>query len=94
MTGAIAAAVMSELRSRGYATDGTAPNGTMDLNEEYMRSVELGDLLDLLVSRREKIFRSVDVVGRDIANKSYDDVVIAVDAVKSVIARVSATPLK
>lgn len=94
MTGAIAAAVMGELRSRGYATDGTAPNDTMDLNEDYMRSVELGDLLDLLVSRREKIFRSVDVVGRDIANKSYDDVVIAVDAVKSVIARVSATPLK
>ena len=40
----IASAVMRELVSRGYAADGTAPNGTMDLDEGYMSSIELGDL--------------------------------------------------
>jgi len=86
---AIATEIMRELVSRGYAADGTAPNGTMDLDEGYMRSIELGALLDLLVSRREKIFRSVDVVGQDTAKKGYDDVVVAIDAVAAVISRLT-----
>jgi hypothetical protein len=83
----LAGEIMRELVARGYAADGTAPNGTMDLDQEYMVSVEVGDLLDLLVGRREKIFRSVGVVGQDTARKGYDDVVVAIDAVKAVIAR-------
>lgn len=83
----IAHAIARELVSRGYTTDGTAPNGTMSLDEPYMRSVSLGDLLDQLVARREKIFRSVEVVGQDAASKSYDDVVVAIDVVKAVVSR-------
>lgn len=87
MNAHVAAEIMRELVSRGYAPDGNAPNGTMELGESYIRSVELGELFDMLVARREKVFRSTEVVGPDPARKSYDDVVIAVDALKTVISR-------
>lgn len=89
MTSRIAGEIMRELVSRGYHADGTAPNGTMDLDEPYMSSVQVGDLLDLLIARREKIFGSVGVVGQDTARKSYDDVVIAIDAIKAVVSRLT-----
>lgn len=87
MNADIASEVMRELMARGFGADGTAPNGTMDLDEAYMRSMDLGRLLDVLVARREKIFGSVDVVGHDAARKGYDDVVVAIDALNAVISR-------
>lgn len=45
----------------------------------------LGELLDMMIARREKVFRSVDVVGREAATASYDDAVLMVDALKAVL---------
>jgi hypothetical protein len=57
-----------ELLARGFSTSLEAPNGTMGLTSAYTTAAELADLMDLMVSRREKIFRSVDVVGHDAAS--------------------------
>jgi hypothetical protein len=74
-----------ELASRSFRADGTSPNGTMTLDEEYLLSVDLVDLFDTVVARREKVFRSADVVGTDAAKHSFDDVVLAIEAIKAVI---------
>ena len=81
-----------ELVNRGFTTSGAAPNDTMGFDETFLDGVEIGDLFDTLVSRREKIFRSVDVVGQDVAKRSYDDVVIAIESIKCVIRRLSSRP--
>jgi hypothetical protein len=78
-----------ELLARGFSTSLEAPNGTMGLTSAYTTAAELADLMDLMVSRREKIFRSVDVVGHDAARKSYDDVVIVIEAIKAVMGKLS-----
>lgn len=88
-----------ELLARGFtiappsATDPTegfaSPNDTMTLCDAYATALDLAELLDQMVSRREKVFRSVDVLGADIAKKCYDDVVIVIAAIKAVIARLS-----
>lgn len=82
-------ALNAELQKRGFTTDLEAPNGTIGLTESYSTTTDLADLLDLMVTRREKIFRSVEVVGPDAAKKSYNDVLLVIEAVKAVIARLS-----
>lgn len=77
-------ALKKELASRGFKGS-EAPNGTMTLGDEYLIAIGIGELMIQLVARREKIFRSVDVVGMDVAKNSYDDAVGAVEAVKAVI---------
>ncbi|WP_437662959.1 hypothetical protein [Sorangium sp. So ce1182] len=79
----------NELRSRGFSHDGESPNGTMGLTDSYSTGADLAELLELMVARREKIFRSVDVVGQDAAREGYDDVVLVIEAVKAVIGRLS-----
>lgn len=79
--------VRSELTRRGYSEEGEAPNGTMHLTAEYLSSVGTFELVDQLISRREKIFRSGDVVGMEIAKLGYDDVVRAIDALRAVVSR-------
>jgi hypothetical protein len=76
-----------ELVARGYSSNGDAPNGTMNLDRDYLNRVELVELMDQLISRREKIFKSGDVVGLANAKLGYEDVVIAIDALKAVISR-------
>lgn len=71
-------ALADELIARGYSVDGLAPHGTMNLGPAYLESVTMCDLLDQLISRREKIARSVPVVGQDVAEAGYADVVNAI----------------
>ncbi len=48
----------------------------------------VAELLEMMVARREKVFRSQEVVGTEAARKSYEDVVLVVDAIKAIIDRV------
>ena len=78
-----------ELLSRGFSATLTSPNDTMVLDELCSTSAELADLLEVMVARREKVFRSIDVVGAGLAKRSYDDVVLVVDDIKAVIGQLS-----
>ncbi len=77
-----------ELVNRGFSESLEAPNGTMGLTD-CATSAELADLLEVMVARREKIFGSVGVVGRDAAKKSYDDVVLVIEAAKAVVGKLT-----
>ncbi|WP_437805217.1 hypothetical protein [Sorangium sp. So ce1078] len=79
----------NEFRLRGFSHDGESPHGTIGLTDSYSTGAELAELLELMVARREKIFRSVDAVGQAAARESYDDVVLVIEAVKAVIGRLS-----
>jgi hypothetical protein len=79
--------VLRELRARGFNEHGTSPNDTMVLDEIYVGDVDIADLLEIMVARREKIFRSQDVVGPAAAKAGYDDVVLVIEAIKAVIGR-------
>jgi len=77
-----------ELIARGFSATLASPNGTMVLcDDAWSTAADLANLLDQMVSRREKVFWSVSAVGQDTAKKSYDDVVLAIDAIKTVIGR-------
>jgi hypothetical protein len=76
-----------ELRLRAYSDSGVAPNDTMVLDDIFLDGVELFELLDTLVTRREKIHRSYATVGAEAGKKSYDDVVAAIDAIKALMSR-------
>jgi hypothetical protein len=84
MTPPILEAFRRVLASRGFVGL-KAPNGTMHFAEDYLLQTQPAELLEVLVARREKIFRSVPVVGQEAARKSYEDVVAAVDATKELI---------
>ena len=77
--------LVQELRSRGFSPEGWSPNGTMILNDDYLASLNITNLLDIMVTRREKIFRSVEAVGRESASNGYDDAVLAIEATKATI---------
>ena len=81
-----------ELALRGFRADGTSPNGSMTLGGDYLASVDLPDLLDTVVARREKIFNSSGVVGADAAKQSFDDVVLAIEAIKAVLQKLLSSP--
>jgi hypothetical protein len=81
------AALKDELVARGFESDGSAPNDTMTLDYAYLSEVEVGDLLETMVARREKVFRSVVVVGAEASKKSFDDVVLAIEAIKAMLSR-------
>ena len=78
-----------ELAGRGYAPNGHAPNGSMWLDDAYLATIEIAELFDTLIVRREKIFRSTPVVGPELSRQSYEDVVGAVDAIKAVVSRLT-----
>ena len=82
-------ALKAELTARGFAPHCTAPNETMSLDDDYLSGIELADLFDTMIARREKVFRSSDVVGADVAKKSFDDVVLVIDSIKAVIGRLT-----
>jgi hypothetical protein len=77
-----------ELTSRGFTADGGSPNETMTLDDAYLDDVDLGELLETMVARREKVFQSTAVVGDEVAKKSYHDVVQAIDAIKATLQRI------
>ena len=81
----------TELHARGCvrateAGDLATPNETMRLGDFPDGPGGLADLLDVMVARREKVFRSTGVVGPEASRKSYDDVVLVIDAIKAVLA--------
>jgi hypothetical protein len=78
-----------ELLDRGFTAALEAPHGTIGLTDSYFTSADLADLLEVMVARREKIFRSVDVVGANTARQSYEDVVLVIEATKAVIGRLA-----
>ena len=80
-----------ELSSRGFSADGYSPHRTVGFDDTFLATIEIADLLDTMVSRRQKIFRSQAVVGEDAARKSWEDVILIIDALKAVIGRLSLT---
>ena len=85
--------VQSLLRrsSRGAATGetGASTHGSIVLDYDELGELEIGELLDLMVARREKIVRSVDAVGKETATRSFDDAESAIEAIKAVIKKLS-----
>ena len=75
----------TELRRRGYSEELQSPNDGMGFAGAYLDEVGVAELLDSLVVRREKIDKSVEVVGKEVAKRNYDDVVKTIDALKAVI---------
>ena len=58
----------------------------MVLDEDmWPTSAELANLLDQMVTRREKLFGSAAAVGHEAAKNAYDDVQLAVEAIKAVL---------
>ncbi len=78
-----------ELASRGFTTDGYAPNRSVWVTDEHLASVEIAELLETMVARREKIFRAQEVVGADVAKSNYQDTELIVEAIKAVIGKLS-----
>jgi hypothetical protein len=79
--------LLKELASRGYRDDGSSPFRSIVLDYEELAEVELGELLEQMVARREKIFRAVDTMGKDAAMQNYEDAQRAIEAMKAVIKR-------
>jgi hypothetical protein len=61
----------------------------MGLTDSYQSAADVADLLEAMVARREKIFASVPVVGRDVAKSSYDDVAKVIDSAKAIFSRLA-----
>jgi hypothetical protein len=83
-----------ELIERGFTecrNDGLeSPHRSLVLHaSSYTTSSDLAELLEVMVFKREKAFRADHVLGPEAAREVYHDVVIVIDAVKAVIARLS-----
>lgn len=83
------AQLLKELAARGYRDDGSSPYRSIVLDYDELADVELGELLEQVVARREKIFRSVDAVGKEVAMQNYEDAQRAIDAMKAVIKKLT-----
>ena len=60
-----------ELAARGYNREtGASRHGSIVLDYDELGELDLGELLDLMVARRERIARSVDAVGKDVATNN------------------------
>jgi hypothetical protein len=77
--------LLGELASRGYRDDGSSPYRSIVIAYDELAETELGELLEQMVVRREKIFRSIDAIGKDVAMQHYEDAQRAIDAMKAVI---------
>ena len=87
MNGFTRGQLLKELASRGYRDDGSSPFRSIVLDYSELLDIELGELLEQMVARREKIFRAVDTMGKDVAMQNYEDAQRAIDAMKAVIKR-------
>jgi hypothetical protein len=76
---------VKQLRARGFSDQLESADRTIVLADSYSTAAELADLLEVMVSRREKIFRSVAVVGEEVARRNYENTVLIIDAIKAVI---------
>ncbi len=83
------AQLLQQLAARGYRDDGSSPFRSIVLDYDELAETELGELLEQMVGRREKIFRSIDTVGKDVAMQNYEDAQCAIDAMKAVIKKLT-----
>jgi hypothetical protein len=81
--------LLKELAARGYRDDGSSPYRSIVLAYDELEEIEIAELLEQMVARREKIFRSIDTVGKDVAMRNYEDAQRAIDAMKSVIKKLT-----
>ena len=81
--------LLAELASRGYRDGASAPHGSIVLDLDELGELDLGEFLDLMVTRREKIGRALDTLGKDKAQQHLDDVERAIDSVKVVIKKLT-----
>jgi hypothetical protein len=81
--------LMKELAARGYRDDGSAPYRSIVLDYDELGETDLGELLDQMVVRREKIFRSLDVLGKELAMQHYEDAERAIEAMKAVLKKLT-----
>jgi len=79
--------LLAELGRRGYR-DGASPHGSIVFDLDELCELELGELLDLMVTRREKIGRSLDTLG-DKAHQHFDDVERVIESAKLVIKKLT-----
>jgi len=86
MNAALRDELKEELRKRGFQDGLVAPNETMTFGG-WTFDGDLCDFLDQMVVRREKVSRSVPVVGKEAATQSYGDVLLVIDAIKTVLRR-------
>ena len=89
MTPRIVALLRAELARRGYRDTGASPNGSIVLDYDELAELDLGEMLDLMVARRERIVRSVDALGKEKATEHFEDAEAAIQALKDVIKRLS-----
>jgi hypothetical protein len=81
--------LLKELAARGYRDDGSSPFRSIVLAYDELSEVDIGELLEQMVGRREKIFRSMESLGREVAMQSYEDAQRAIDAMKVVIKKLT-----
>jgi hypothetical protein len=81
--------LLVELGRRGYRDTGASPHGSIVLDLAELGELDLGEFLDLMVTRREKISRSVDTLGKESAHQHFDDAERAIEAVKQVIKKLT-----
>jgi hypothetical protein len=77
--------LLKELAARGYRDDGSSPFRSIVIDYGELAEIEIGELLEQMVERRERIMRSVETVGKDVAMQNYADAQRAIDAMKAVI---------
>ena len=90
MTPRIVALLRAELARRGYRETGASPNGSIVLDYDELEELDLGEMLDLMVARRERIVRSLDALGKERATEHFEDAEAAIQALKDVIKKLSA----
>jgi hypothetical protein len=81
--------LLAELARRGYRDTGASPHGSIVLDYDELAELDLGEMLDLMVARRERIARSIDALGKDKATQHYEDAEHAIEAVKAVIKKLA-----
>lgn len=81
--------LVAALAARGYRDDGSSPHRSIVLDYDELAETELGELLDHMVVRREKIARAADTIGKDAAMQRYDDAQRAIDAIKAVLKKLT-----
>ena len=81
--------LLKELAARGYRDDGSSPYRSIVLDYDELPDTDLGELLDQMVVRREKIFRSLDVLGKEMAMQHYEDAERAIEAMKAVLKKLT-----
>ena len=78
-----------ELHARGFTEALMAPHESVFFSDEYLSDIEIADLVEIMVSKRDKAFFSIAAIGRAAAEMVYDDTVLVIEAVKAVIGRMS-----